>query len=92
MSNHKLKFKRRKYIHSIKQSINLDLKYFMIKLRYLKSILQTRSSLLPTYCIFSFIHCDKPTLSQSHSAVEEPYYVSRDLGSAKQQKENIAEI
>ena len=54
-SNHKLKFKRRKYIHSIEQPlISLDLKYFMIqmKLRYLKSILQSRSSLLPSYCTY----------------------------------------
>ena len=53
-SSHKLRFKRRKYIHSIEQPlISVDLKYFMIqmKLRFLKSILQSRSSLLPSYCI-----------------------------------------
>ena len=52
-SSHKLRFKRRKCIHSIEQPlISLDLKYFMkqIKLGYLKSILQSRSSLLPSYC------------------------------------------
>ena len=52
-SSHKLRFKRRKCIHSIEQpSISLDLKYFMIKMKlwYLKSILQFRSSLLPSYC------------------------------------------
>ena len=56
-SSHKLRFKRRKCIHSIEQPlISLDLKYFMIqmKLGYLKSILQSRSSLLPSYCTFSF--------------------------------------
>ena len=52
-SSHKLKFKRRKCIHSIEQPlISLDLKCFTIqmKLRYLKSILLSRSSLLPSYC------------------------------------------
>ena len=41
-SSHKLRFERRKYIHSIEQPlISLDLKYFMIKvkLRYLRYIL-----------------------------------------------------
>ena len=53
-SSHKLKFKRRKCVRSIEQPfISLDLKYYMvqIKLGYLKSILQSRSSLLPSYCI-----------------------------------------
>jgi len=51
-SSHKLRFKRRECIHSKKQPlISLNLKYFMIqmKLGYLKSILQSRSSLLPSY-------------------------------------------
>ena len=53
-SSHKLRFKRHKCIHSIEQPlISLDLKDFMIQLKlgYLKSILQSRSSLLPSYCI-----------------------------------------
>ena len=52
-SSHKLKFKRRKCIYTIKQRlINLNLKYLVIqiKLEYLKSILHSRSSLLPSYC------------------------------------------
>ena len=60
-SSRKLKFERRKHFHSIKQLlITLDLKYFMIqrKLRYLKSILQSRSSLLPSYC-----SCNRKQLS-----------------------------
>ena len=42
-SSHKLKFEKRKCIHSIEQPlIGLDLKYFMIQIiiRYLKSILE----------------------------------------------------
>ena len=53
-SSRKLKFKRRKHFHSIEQPlINLNLKYpkIQMKLRYLKPILQSRSSLLPSYCI-----------------------------------------
>ena len=52
-SSRKVKFERCKHFHSIEQSlISLDLKYFMIQIksRYLKSILQSRSSLLPSYC------------------------------------------
>ena len=59
-ASHKLRFKRRKCIHSIKQPlISLDLKYFMIqmKLGYLKSILQSRSSLLPSYCMIKAKLC-----------------------------------
>ena len=59
-SSRNFKFERRKHFHSIKQPlINLDLKYFMIqmKLRYLKSILQSRSSLLLSYC--SYWHHNK---------------------------------
>ena len=58
-SSHELKFKRRKYIHSIEQPlISLDLKYSMIqiKLEYLKSILQSRSSLLLSYCKNTHFH------------------------------------
>ena len=58
-SSRKLKFERCKHFHSKKQPlITLDLKYFMIqtKLRYLKSILQSRPSLLPSYCI-SYWYC-----------------------------------
>ena len=57
-SSRKLKFERRKRFHLIKQPlITLDLKYLMIqtKLRYLKSILQSRSSLLPSYCSASVL-------------------------------------
>ena len=55
-SSHKLKFEICKHIHSIEQPlITIDLKFFMnqMKLRYLKSILQSRLSLLPSYCIKS---------------------------------------
>ena len=72
-SSHKLKNERSKYIQAIEQPlISIDLKFFInqMKLRYLKSILQSRSSLLPSYCsslcnrvwkktmffIFSFFH------------------------------------
>ena len=54
-SSRKLKFERRKHFHSIEQPlINLNLEYSMIqiKLGYLKSIPQSRSSLLPSYCSF----------------------------------------
>ena len=47
-SSRNLKFERCRHFHSIEQPlINLDLKYFIlqIKLRYLKSILQTKFSL-----------------------------------------------
>ena len=50
----KLKFERCKHFHSIKQPlISLNLKYFMIqiRLRYPKSILQSRSPLLLSYCM-----------------------------------------
>ena len=53
-SSHKLKNERSKYIQAIEQPlISIDLKFFInqMKLRYLKSILQSRSSLLPSYCI-----------------------------------------
>ena len=52
--SHKLKIE--KYIQAIKQpfiSINLNFFAHHTKLRYLKSILQFRSSLLPSYCITS---------------------------------------
>ena len=54
----KLKFERHKYFHLIKQPlITLDLKYFIIEttLRYLKSILQSRSSLLPSFCRYMWL-------------------------------------
>ena len=54
-SSRKLEFERRIYIHSIEQPlITLNLKYFVIqmKLRYLKSFLQSRLSLLPSYCMY----------------------------------------
>ena len=72
-SSHKLRFKRRKCIHSIEQPlISLDLKYFMIqmKLEYLKSILQSRSSLLPSFCTYLIYHA---TFPQSY----------RDVGKSK---------
>ena len=53
-SNHKLKSEKSKHIQAIKQPvISIDLNFFFInqiKLKYLKSILQSRSSLLPPYC------------------------------------------
>ena len=52
-SSHKLKNERSKYIQAIEQPlISIDLKFFtnQIKSKYLKSILQSRSSLLPSYC------------------------------------------
>ena len=67
-SSCKLKFERRKHFHSIKQLlITLNLEYFMIqtKLRYLKSNLQSRSSLLPSYCRLSF----KGRLTAMHSGI-----------------------
>ena len=66
-SSRKLKFVRRKHFHSIEQPlISLDLKYFtiQIKLGYLKSILQSRSSLLPSYCK---INDKKSWLKKCHS-------------------------
>ena len=53
-SSHKLKNERNKYIQAIEQHlISIDLNFFInqMKLRYLKSILQSRSSLLPSYCM-----------------------------------------
>ena len=52
-SSHKLKNQRSEHIQAIEQPlISLDLKFFIkqMKLRYLKSFLQSRSSLLPSYC------------------------------------------
>ena len=54
MSNHKLKNEKSLYIQAIEQLlININLNYFTykIRLRYQKSILQSRSSFLPSYCI-----------------------------------------
>ena len=68
MSSHKLKYERSQYIQAIEQFlINLNLKYFMIQIRlgYLKSILQSRSSLLPSYCRLSF----KGRLTAMHSGI-----------------------
>ena len=65
-SSRKLKFERCKHFHSIEQPlISLDLKFFMIqiKLRYLKSILQSRSSLLPSHCTSSCVYRDQFLLS-----------------------------
>ena len=58
-SSRKLKFEGCKHFHSKKQLlITLDLKYFIIqtKLKYLKSIIQSRSLLLPTYCTWQAEH------------------------------------
>ena len=52
-SSHKLKNERSKHIQAIEQPlININLNFFInqMKLRYLKSILQSRSSLPPSYC------------------------------------------
>ena len=58
-SSHKLKFERSQYIHSTEQPLIKtwfeefdlkDLKFYKNESR-LKSILQSRSSLLPSYCI-----------------------------------------
>ena len=49
-----LENKRSKHNHSIEQFlINLNLNFYinLIKIRYLKSILQSRSSSLSSYCI-----------------------------------------
>ena len=54
MSNHKWKNEKSLYIQAIEQLlININLNYFTykIRLRYQKSILQSRSSFLPSYCI-----------------------------------------
>ena len=56
-SSHKLKNERNQYIQAIKQPlISIDLNFFInqIKLRNSKAILQSRSSLLPSYCIIRF--------------------------------------
>ena len=58
-SSRKSKFERCKHFHSMKQPlISLNLKYFIIqiKFKYLKSILQSRSSSLPSYCSL-FVRC-----------------------------------
>ena len=57
-SSHKLKNQKSEHIQAIEQPlISLDLKFFIkqMKLRYLKSFLQSRSSLLPSYCNKIFV-------------------------------------
>ena len=54
IKENKLKNERNKHIQHL---ISIDLNFFInqIKLRYLKSILQSRSSLLPSYCRWNSI-------------------------------------
>ena len=84
-SSHKLRFKRRKCIHSIEQPlISLDFKYFIIqmKLGYLKSILQSRSSLLPSYCMLlriiqSYVRTENPkscTIASPNIGTPKPWH------------------
>ena len=57
-SSHKVKNKRIQHIQAIEQPlINIDLNFFIyqIKLRYLKSILHSKLSLLQSYCTTQLI-------------------------------------